>query len=415
MKFLVTLLLLPWSALAFFQTPTQPLTLYQSGYLPNGGQIIVGNTDTGTGDFAAQPVAADFFLKNCLQYQLVNDSNTLVLSSGIDCVMTGSGSDFTCNDGTSFYYGYAIHGNILYDTHAFEVCEWTNLIGSWPCCNVAYGTLTNVVCTAPFFAPTIFGSSDGSYGVYGSSTAAAGVYGNSSAAQGVFGYSSANVGVYGQSSAAAGVYGSSTAAQGVFGNSYADVGVYGQSSAAQGISGYSSVDVGVYGNSDGSYGVYGNSSVDVGVYGNSFGSYGVYGYSDGSYGVYGNSSFDAGVYGYSTAASGVHGYSTADVGVYGVSTVDAGVSGYSAVFVGVYGNAAAPDQYGVYGTSAGGHGVWSDGDLQVTTSASFMSDNCGVDATNGRIFQKTPNGTKVYLHLTDPVAGVSTATWTTTP
>ena len=48
-------------------------------------------------------------------------------------------------------------------------------------------------------------------------------------------------------------------------------------------------------------------------------------------------------------------------------------------------------------------------------SASFVSHAVGIDATNGRLYQKTPNGTKVYLYLTDPVAGVSTATWTTTP
>jgi hypothetical protein len=44
-----------------------------------------------------------------------------------------------------------------------------------------------------------------------------------------------------------------------------------------------------------------------------------------------------------------------------------------------------------------------------------VNGQVGVDATNGRIWQKTPNGTKVYLHLTDPSSGVATATWTTTP
>jgi hypothetical protein len=48
-------------------------------------------------------------------------------------------------------------------------------------------------------------------------------------------------------------------------------------------------------------------------------------------------------------------------------------------------------------------------------SAYFLNDAIGFDGNNNRFFQKTPNGTKVYLHLTDPVAGVSTATWTTTP
>ena len=48
-------------------------------------------------------------------------------------------------------------------------------------------------------------------------------------------------------------------------------------------------------------------------------------------------------------------------------------------------------------------------------AADFVSLNAGFDVTNGRIYQKTPNGTKVYLHLTNPVAGTSVATWTTTP
>jgi hypothetical protein len=47
--------------------------------------------------------------------------------------------------------------------------------------------------------------------------------------------------------------------------------------------------------------------------------------------------------------------------------------------------------------------------------ASFANGAIGIDTTNNRLFQKTPNGTKVYLHLTDPVGGVSTASWTTTP
>ena len=335
----------------------------------------------------------------------------------------------------------------------------------------------------------VFGNSSSTYGVYGYSSADAGVYGYSTVAQGVSGFSSATEGVYGYSTASvgvvgysdasygvygespvdvgvygdssysygvvgnstsdAGVYGTSTASFGVSGNSTASYGVYGNSSAAQGVFGSSSAAQGVYGNSTSDAGVRGDSSADVGVYGYSETSdkYGVYGVSDGGHGVLsdgdllvttsasfangdatigsdgsasfaavtGNSTSDAGVYGESSAYIGVVGYSTSDAGVYGHSTASYGVYGTSSADVGVFGNSTTADKYGVYGTSSGGHGVWSDGDLLVTTSASFANDNCGVDAANGRLFQKTPNGTKVYLHLTNPVAGVSTATWTTTP
>ena len=68
MKFLVTLLLLPWSALAFFQQPTQSLSLLQAGYAgaanyaDGQNSLVVGKTDTSSGDYLAQPVSpADFF------------------------------------------------------------------------------------------------------------------------------------------------------------------------------------------------------------------------------------------------------------------------------------------------------------------------------------------------------------------
>jgi hypothetical protein len=65
----------------------------------------------------------------------------------------------------------------------------------------------------------------------------------------------------------------------------------------------------------------------------------------------------------------------------------------------------------VFGTTGGGKLVLvnSSGDLE------FNNGTCGFSKANNRVFQKTPNGTKVYLHLTDPVLGASTATWTTTP
>ena len=68
MKFFFTLLLLPLSALAFFQQPTQSLSLLQAGYAgaanyaDGQNSIVVGKTDTSSGDYVAQPVApADFF------------------------------------------------------------------------------------------------------------------------------------------------------------------------------------------------------------------------------------------------------------------------------------------------------------------------------------------------------------------
>lgn len=126
-------------------------------------------------------------------------------------------------------------------------------------------------------------------------------------------------------------------------------------------------------NSDVGTGIYGNSSADDGVVGSSTAYFGVSGYSTASYGVYGNSSADAGVYGYSTADVGVFGNSSASYGVQGYSTAYVGVLGDSSVDVGVYGYSDASDKYGVYGTSSGGHGVYSDGDLKVTTSASFAN------------------------------------------
>ena len=89
----------------------------------------------------------------------------------------------------------------------------------------------------------------------------------------------------------------------------------------------------------------------------------------------------AGVYGESSVDVGVSGYSAVNVGVFGESSVDVGVSGYSSVAEGVSGYSANSSKYGIYGTSAGGHGVWSDGDLKVTTSASFANGAVTIDGS----------------------------------
>ncbi len=123
---------------------------------------------------------------------------------------------------------------------------------------------------------------------------------------------------------------------GVYGKG-AYIGVKGENTSGDGTYNY-----GVYGTASG-----GNSN-NIGVYGSSSGSgstYGLYGYSNGtgvSYGVYGEGN-DYGVYGESPRGHGVYG--RGKWGIMGYGDTLYGVSGVSAIDIGVYGNGPT---YGVY-------------------------------------------------------------------
>ena len=134
---------------------------------------------------------------------------------------------------------------------------------------------------------------------------------------------------------------------------------------------------------------YDGSASFAGVSGNSTALYGVYGYSGGN----------VGVYGYSDGANGVYGYSSSSDAVYGQSDGGKGVSGYSSVAEGVFGTSYANNKYGVYGTSSGGHGVWSDGDLKVTTSASFANGVATIDGSGNLVVGPNVSiGTNGVIH-----------------
>jgi hypothetical protein len=152
------------------------------------------------------------------------------------------------------------------------------------------------------------------------------------------------------------------------------------------------------------------------ISGSSSATYGVSGYSTATYGVYGNSSASYGVYGNSSADVGVAGRSSVTYGVYGNSSGDVGVFGNSTVAEGVYGNSFATNKYGVYGNSIRGHGVWSDGDLKVTTSASFAGgaatiSTSGVFTGNGAgLTNLTSSGLVTNVLLTNSV-GISSGSF----
>ncbi len=177
---------------------------------------------------------------------------------------------------------------------------------------------------------------------------------------GVFGEATDNslvtFGLYGQaySPNGYGIYGANTASNGPS--------VYGINGGT-GNTGFLGGGIyGVFGQTYGNNGiaVYGTAPVSgvVGIASNSIGlNYGVYGRSNSTsgYGVWGTSAGGAGVYGESTIGYGVSGNSISNTGVYGNSGSGVGVVGTSFSGYGVYGQTA-----GVSGQSPLSAGVWGN-------------------------------------------------------